>query len=74
MGGDRPGHEEYVTRFPDATGLSDTLRQCDTELVAERGPFQVETVVQKRDVVVRGLTGRLRDLKEQLFAWLEANR
>jgi two-component system, chemotaxis family, sensor kinase CheA len=52
---------------------------------AERGPwvllgtedsshaFQVETVVQKRDVVVRGLTGRLRDLKSVSGASIEPN-
>ena len=33
--------------------------------------FQVETVVQKRDVVVRGLTGRLRDLKAVSGACIE---
>jgi two-component system chemotaxis sensor kinase CheA len=52
---------------------------------AERGPwvllgtaesshaFQVETVLQKRDVVVRGLTGRLRDLKSVSGASIEPN-
>ena len=35
--------------------------------------FQVETVVQKRDVVVRGLTGRLRDLKAVSGASIEPN-
>jgi two-component system, chemotaxis family, sensor kinase CheA len=35
--------------------------------------FQVETVVQKRDVVVRGLTGRLRDLKAVTGACIEPN-
>jgi two-component system, chemotaxis family, sensor kinase CheA len=52
---------------------------------AEKGPwvllgtedsshaFQVETVVQKRDVVVRGLTGRLRDLKSVSGASIEPN-
>jgi two-component system chemotaxis sensor kinase CheA len=35
--------------------------------------FQVETVVQKRDVVVRGLTGRLRDLKAVSGACIEPN-
>ncbi len=33
--------------------------------------FQVETVVQKRDVVVRGLSGRLRDLKAVSGACIE---
>ena len=33
--------------------------------------FQVETVLQKRDVVVRGLTGRLRDLKAVSGASIE---
>jgi two-component system chemotaxis sensor kinase CheA len=52
---------------------------------AERGPwvllgtaddphaFQVETVMQKRDVVVRGLTGRLRELKMVSGACVEPN-
>jgi two-component system, chemotaxis family, sensor kinase CheA len=52
---------------------------------AEKGPwvllgtvesshaFQVETVMQKRDVVVRGLTGRLRDLKSVSGASIEPN-
>jgi two-component system chemotaxis sensor kinase CheA len=52
---------------------------------AERGPwvllgtaesshaFRVETVLQKRDVVVRGLTGRLRDLKSVSGASIEPN-
>ena len=35
--------------------------------------FQVETVLQKRDVVVRGLTGRLRDLKAVRGASIEPN-
>jgi two-component system chemotaxis sensor kinase CheA len=35
--------------------------------------FQVETVLQKRDVVVRGLTGRLRDLKVVSGASIEPN-
>ena len=35
--------------------------------------FQVETVLQKRDVVVRGLTGRLRDLKTVSGACIEPN-
>ncbi|MDQ2943947.1 MAG: response regulator, partial [Candidatus Dormibacteraeota bacterium] len=35
--------------------------------------FQVETVLQKRDVVVRGLTGRLRDLKTVSGASIEPN-
>lgn len=35
--------------------------------------FQVETVLQKRDVVVRGLTGRLRDLKSVSGASVEPN-
>ena len=35
--------------------------------------FQVETVLQKRDVVVRGLTGRLRDLKAVNGASIEPN-
>jgi len=35
--------------------------------------FQVETVLQKRDVVVRGLTGRLRDLKGVSGASIEPN-
>ncbi len=35
--------------------------------------FQVETVLQKRDVVVRGLTGRLRDLKSVTGASIEPN-
>ena len=35
--------------------------------------FQVETVLQKRDVVVRGLTGRLRDLKAVSGASVEPN-
>jgi two-component system chemotaxis sensor kinase CheA len=35
--------------------------------------FQVETVLQKRDVVVRGLTGRLRDLKIVSGACIEPN-
>jgi CheY-like chemotaxis protein len=35
--------------------------------------FQVETVVQKRDVVVRGLTGRLRDLRAVSGACIEPN-
>ena len=35
--------------------------------------FQVETVMQKRDVVVRGLTGRLRDLKAVSGASIEPN-
>jgi two-component system chemotaxis sensor kinase CheA len=52
---------------------------------AEKGPwvllgttdsshaFQVETVMQKRDVVVRGLTGRLRELKSVSGASIEPN-
>ena len=35
--------------------------------------FQVETVLQKRDVVVRGLTGRLRDLRAVSGASIEPN-
>jgi len=35
--------------------------------------FQVETVLQKRDIVVRGLTGRLRDLKAISGASIEPN-
>jgi two-component system, chemotaxis family, sensor kinase CheA len=35
--------------------------------------FQVETVLQKRDVVVRGLTGRLRNLKAVSGACIEPN-
>jgi two-component system chemotaxis sensor kinase CheA len=35
--------------------------------------FQVETVLQKRDVVVRGLTGRLRNLKAISGASIEPN-
>jgi two-component system, chemotaxis family, sensor kinase CheA len=35
--------------------------------------FQVETVLQKRDVVVRGLTGRLRDLEGVSGASIEPN-
>jgi len=35
--------------------------------------FQVETVLQKRDVVVRGLTGRLRDLRSVSGASIEPN-
>jgi two-component system chemotaxis sensor kinase CheA len=35
--------------------------------------FQVEKVIQKRDVVVRGLTGRLRDLKAVSGASIEPN-
>ena len=35
--------------------------------------FQVERVIQKRDVVVRGLTGRLRDLKSVSGASIEPN-
>jgi two-component system chemotaxis sensor kinase CheA len=35
--------------------------------------FRVETVLQKRDVVVRGLTGRLRDLKSVSGASIEPN-
>jgi two-component system chemotaxis sensor kinase CheA len=35
--------------------------------------FQVETVLRKRDVVVRGLTGRLRDLKSVSGASIEPN-
>jgi two-component system chemotaxis sensor kinase CheA len=35
--------------------------------------FQVETVLQKRDVVVRGLTGRLRTLKAVSGASIEPN-
>jgi two-component system chemotaxis sensor kinase CheA len=52
---------------------------------ADRGPwvilgtatsshaFQVESVLQKRDVVVRGLTGRLRELKAVSGASIEPN-
>ena len=40
---------------------------------AESYAFQVETVLQKRDVVVRGLTGRLRDLKAVSGASIEPN-
>ena len=39
----------------------------------ESHAFQVETVLQKRDVVVRGLTGRLRDLKAVSGASIEPN-
>ena len=35
--------------------------------------FQIENVLQKRDVVVRGLTGRLRDLKAVNGASIEPN-
>lgn len=35
--------------------------------------FQIETVLQKRDVVVRGLTGRLRELKAVNGASIEPN-
>jgi two-component system chemotaxis sensor kinase CheA len=40
---------------------------------AKAHAFQVETVLQKRDVVVRGLTGRLRDLKAVSGASIEPN-
>jgi two-component system, chemotaxis family, sensor kinase CheA len=40
---------------------------------ADSHAFQVETVLQKRDVVVRGLTGRLRDLKAVSGASIEPN-
>jgi two-component system chemotaxis sensor kinase CheA len=40
---------------------------------AEAHAFQVETVLQKRDVVVRGLTGRLRELKAVSGASIEPN-
>jgi two-component system chemotaxis sensor kinase CheA len=40
---------------------------------AKSHAFQVETVIQKRDVVVRGLTGRLRDLKAVSGASIEPN-
>jgi two-component system, chemotaxis family, sensor kinase CheA len=40
---------------------------------ADSHAFQVETVLQKRDVVVRGLTGRLRDLKTVSGASIEPN-
>jgi two-component system chemotaxis sensor kinase CheA len=40
---------------------------------AESHAFQVETVLQKRDVVVRGLTGRLRALKAVSGASIEPN-
>ena len=40
---------------------------------ADAHAFQVETVLQKRDVVVRGLTGRLRDLKAISGASIEPN-
>jgi two-component system, chemotaxis family, sensor kinase CheA len=40
---------------------------------ADAHAFQVETVLQKRDVVVRGLTGRLRDLKAVTGASIEPN-
>ena len=40
---------------------------------AQSYAFQVETVLQKRDVVVRGLTGRLRDLKAVSGASIEPN-
>ena len=41
--------------------------------VASSHAFQVETVLQKRDVVVRGLTGRLRNLKAVSGASIEPN-
>ena len=40
---------------------------------ADAHAFQVETVLQKRDVVVRGLTGRLRELKAISGASIEPN-
>ena len=40
---------------------------------AESYAFQVETVLRKRDVVVRGLTGRLRELKAVSGASIEPN-
>jgi two-component system chemotaxis sensor kinase CheA len=40
---------------------------------ADSHAFQVETVLQKRDVVVRGLTGRLRDFKAISGASIEPN-
>jgi two-component system, chemotaxis family, sensor kinase CheA len=40
---------------------------------ADAHAFQVETVLQKRDVVVRGLTGRLRELKAVSGASIEPN-
>jgi two-component system chemotaxis sensor kinase CheA len=40
---------------------------------ADPHAFQVETVLQKRDVVVRGLTGRLRELKTVSGASIEPN-
>jgi two-component system, chemotaxis family, sensor kinase CheA len=40
---------------------------------ADSHAFRVETVLQKRDVVVRGLTGRLRDLKAVSGASIEPN-
>jgi two-component system chemotaxis sensor kinase CheA len=39
----------------------------------ESHAFQVETVLQKRDVVVRGLTGRLRELRAISGASIEPN-
>jgi len=40
---------------------------------ADQGAFQVDSVLSKRDVVVRGLTGRLRDLEAVTGAAVEPN-
>jgi WD40 repeat protein/tRNA A-37 threonylcarbamoyl transferase component Bud32 len=42
--GDRPGHGEFLRRFPTIAGLPDALRRCDTELEKDPAPFQMETV------------------------------
>ena len=55
--------------LPSATGGPWVLLGTTTQSHA----FQVETVLQKRDVVVRGLTGRLRDLKAVSGASIEPN-
>jgi two-component system chemotaxis sensor kinase CheA len=69
------GHAVPVSNLAELLGLP----------VTDRGPwvllgtpgnshaFQVETVLRKRDVVVRGLTGRLRGLKAVSGASIEPN-
>jgi two-component system chemotaxis sensor kinase CheA len=55
--------------LPSTAGGPWVLLGTETDAYA----FQVEKVIQKRDVVVRGLTGRLRDLKSVSGASIEPN-
>jgi two-component system chemotaxis sensor kinase CheA len=69
------GHAVPVSNLAELLGLPATDRGPWVLLgtAANSHAFQVETVLRKRDVVVRGLTGRLRGLKAVSGAAIEPN-